>query len=289
MCLRCIHTPLKPELCDSQSITALICFKSVASLRFPSHHSTARLSKQNFLISCILKPHDEFYRINRVIRMNATRAVRLFYVLLFLFVGSRSFSQEYSLRDTFKIYMAQKPSLYFSFDGRNSFVRDQPAIIDGLRMGLSFGGKIRLLAGMYILRNPIVREYIYAPFTPRMEYRKQTNDFRYVSLTCDYVLYNQNRWKLSLPVQLGYGFGSRVERNVSGTVREQHSFPFVPLEAAFSASFKPLPWFFLSAGLGYRYALFSSKVSYDFSAPIYSYGLGIDVDYFWTRYRNLVF
>lgn len=222
-------------------------------------------------------------------RLNMAKWLRCCFVVLLLFVGKGTFAQNYNLRDTFRIYMAQKPTLYFSFDGRNSFVRDQPAIIDGIRMGLSFGGKIRLLAGLYILRNPIVREYIYAPFTPRAEYRRQVNDFSYVSLTCDYVLYNKDRWKLSLPLQIGYGYGNRIERNPAGLVRNQQSFPFAPLEASFSASFKPLPWFFLSAGLGYRYALFSSKVSYDFSAPIYSYGLGIDVDYFWTRYRNLVF
>ncbi len=206
-------------------------------------------------------------------------------LLAFLFFSAFSLLKaQYSLSDTFRFYLKEKPSLYVSLDGRNSFVRDAPAIIDGVRFGLNYGGKIRLLAGIYDLRFPIFRTYTHAPGTPQEEVRVQRNSFYYFGLTLDYVLYNQGRWKLMLPVQTGYGFGSRQERTPFGDLRLDRELTFMPLELSFSASFRILPWLSAGAGLGYRYALFSNNISDDFSAPIYTYGLGIDVEWFWDRY-----
>ncbi|MDX5321826.1 MAG: hypothetical protein LPK45_11845 [Bacteroidota bacterium] len=204
---------------------------------------------------------------------------------LFLFALSVCYvSGQYSLRDTFSIYLAKEPNLYLSLDGRSSFVRNQPAQIDGFRFGLSYGGKIRLLAGMYRLRRPIYRTYLYGQGTPNQEERFQENRLTYFAFTCDYVLYNRKRWKLALPVQLGYGFGNRVERNSLGEVRLDKEFRFVPFELALSANYRILPWLNCGAGLGYRYALFSNAISSDFSAPIYWYGMSIDVEWFWDNY-----
>lgn len=208
---------------------------------------------------------------------------KVFGVLLFTGIALAA-SGQYSLRDTFSIYLKENPNFYISLDGRSSFVRENPAQIDGLRFGLSYGGKIRLLAGIYRLRNPIIREYTYAPGTQFEETRVQENRLTYFSATCDYVLYNRGRWKLTLPVQLGYGFGDRIERDLSGNIRLNRDFRFIPFETSLSANFRVLPWFYLGAGLGYRYALFSNTVSSDFSAPIYWYGMGIDVEWFWDRY-----
>ncbi len=196
---------------------------------------------------------------------------------------------QYSLSDTFSIYLKKKPSLYLSLDGRKSFVRDQPAQIDGIRFGLSYGGKVRLLAGIYRLKNTITREYVYGQGTPDEELRFQSNKLTYMGFTCDYVLYNRGRWKLALPVLLGYGFGDRLERNSIGQVRLDKEFRFVPFECGLNANFRVLPWFYLGGGIGYRYALFSNSVSKDFSAPIYTYGMGIDLEWFWDRYlRDII-
>jgi len=205
---------------------------------------------------------------------------------VFFLMLCASLQAQYSLSDTFRTYLKQEPSLYLSLDGRKSFVRDQAAQIDGLRFGLSYGGKVRLLAGIYRLKNTIKREYVYGPGTPEEEFRIQSNNLTYMGLTCDYVLYNRGRWKLALPVFLGYGFGDRLERNLLGEVRLDKEFRFVPFETALNANFRVLPWFYLGAGIGYRYALFSNSVSKDFSAPIYTYGMGIDIEWFWDRYLH---
>lgn len=204
--------------------------------------------------------------------------------LVFLSLTLVSAKAQYNPLDTFRIYLKKEPTNYFSFDGRNSFVRDEPAQIDGMRFGLSYGGKIRMLVGMYRLRHTITREYVYAQGTPAQETRFQENKFMYLSFTCDYVLFNRGRWKLALPVQSGFGFGSRLERNDAGEVRFYKNFKFIPFEVSLNASFRILPWFTAGAGIGYRYALFSNTISADFSAPIYTYGLGLDVEWFWDKY-----
>jgi len=209
-----------------------------------------------------------------------------FVFLLFVCV---SLQAQYNLSDTFRIYLKKKPSLYLSLDGRNSFVRDQPAQIQGVRFGLNYGGKIRILGGIYRLKNTITREYLYAPGTPEEEIRIQANKLTYMGITCDYVLYNRDRWKLAAPVLLGYGFGDRLERDLLGQVKLDKEFRFVPFEVALNANYRVLPWFYLGAGIGYRYALFSNSVSKDFSAPIYTYGMGVDLEWFWDRYlRDII-
>lgn len=191
---------------------------------------------------------------------------------------------QYNPVDTFRIYLKKQPDFYVSLDGRNSFVRDKPAVIDGLRFGFSYGGKIRLLAGLYILRDPIYRNYLYAQGTPAEEWRLQRSDFMYLSFTCDYVVYKTNRWKLAVPVQTGFGFGNRLEKNMAGEIRQNRNLQFIPFEVSLSASYRVLPWLSAGAGLGYRYALFSNAISADFSAPIYTYGIGLDPVWFWERY-----
>lgn len=191
---------------------------------------------------------------------------------------------QYNPLDTFRLYLKKEPSLYVSLDGRNSFVRSTPAIIDGVRFGLSYGGKIRLLAGIYDLRFPIYRTYLYKEGTPQQETRVQRSDFFYLSFTCDYVLYNTKRWKLALPVQTGFGWGSRKETGPGNILRLEKDLKFVPFEVSLSATYRILPWFSAGAGLGYRYALFSNTISSDFSAPIYTYGLGVDVEWIWDNW-----
>ncbi len=207
------------------------------------------------------------------------------FILFLLLLGTFAFAKaQYNPLDTFRVYLKKKPDLYFSLDWRNSFVRSNPAIIDGFRFGLSYGSKIRLLAGIYDLRYPITRTYQFRQGTPEEETRYQRSDFFYLGLTCDYVLYRTKKWKLALPVQTGFGWGNRTETNTLGEVREDIDTHFVPFEVSFSASYNILPWLYASAGLGYRYALFSNRVSADFSAPIYTYGVGIDVQWIWENY-----
>jgi hypothetical protein len=209
---------------------------------------------------------------------------RFFFLILIIpFCGAKLRAQ-YNPADTFRIYLKKKPSLYFSMDGRNSFVRDRPAIIDGARIGLSYGGKIRLLAGIYDLRFPIYRVYKYKAGTPEEEWRTQRSDFTYVSFTCDYVVYNQKKWKLSIPVQTGIGWGSRKEWSQQGENRMDKGFAFIPLDISLSANYRIFPWLYAGGGLGYRYALFSTTISSDFSAPIYTYGIGIDIAYLYAEY-----
>ncbi len=69
---------IKPALCNRNSITSLIHFKSVALLFLPSHHSGAMLSNPNSLIYCDLKPHHEPYYIKWVKNNHIKKTLRTF-------------------------------------------------------------------------------------------------------------------------------------------------------------------------------------------------------------------
>jgi hypothetical protein len=191
---------------------------------------------------------------------------------------------QYSLKDTFKHYLSREPDFYISLDGRNSFVRDRPAIIDGVRFGLSYGGKIRLLIGLYDLRTPITRNYIYKQGSAEEEIRTQRFDLFYTAITLDYVPFRNKRWKIAVPLQTGFGWGNRKEATLDNTMRVDRDFNFIPLEISVSASYNILDWLSAGAGLGYRYAVFSNSLSGDFSAPIYTYGISIDPEILYNRY-----
>ena len=79
-----------------------------------------------------------------------------------------------------------------------------------------------------------------------------------------------------MPVQIGFGSGKRTRYDATtGEQIEQGRHAFIPFEFSFRAIYRITDWLNVSAGISYRYALFSTTVSDDFSAMHYTYGIGI--------------
>lgn len=169
-----------------------------------------------------------------------------------------------------------KPSFQLELDGRKSFFRETPVVIDGFRVGADFKSKVRLFMGAYWNRRPVQRSFIINRYTLAERHITQKISLFYVSATLEYVLHDSKHWELSVPIQLGIGRGRRTRYDYfNGNEIETLRPFFVPFEFSFKARYRITDWLSVSAGLGYRYALFSSAVSDDFSAPHYTYGIGI--------------
>lgn len=179
--------------------------------------------------------------------------------------------------DTIKYYVGnKKPSFVVELDGKHSFFREAPVVVDGLRAGADFDDKVRLFIGVYGNRFKVSRTFIENQYTIAERRIQQDLSMTYVSATCEYVVHNSKHWELAVPVQVGYGVGKRTRYNAATSEQLEQIRPgFVPLEFNFRAMYRITDWLNVSAGLGYRYALFSSIVSDDFSAPNYTYGIGI--------------
>jgi hypothetical protein len=179
--------------------------------------------------------------------------------------------------DTIKHYVStSKPTFALELDGRQSFFREIPVVVDGIRVGADYGNRVRFFIGGYWSRNAVSRTFNINQYTPSERRIRQDLSMFYVSATAEYVFYTTKHWELAVPIQLGFGQGKRTRFDaVTNTQIEQLNSGFVPLEFGFKAMYKITDWLNVSAGLGYRYALFSSIVSDDFSAVHYTYGVGI--------------
>lgn len=197
--------------------------------------------------------------------------------LLFAFFLAGNCFAQYRPWDTVAYYVKNnKPVYLIELDGRNSFIREAPVKIDGLRVGVDYGNKIRFFLGAYLSRGAVERTFITNRYTVNERHVRQRLSMFYMAATAEYVVYNSPHWELAVPVQIGFGKGNRWRYDgITGVMFEHKQPAFVPFEVSFRAMYRILPWLNVSAGLGYRYALFSNSVSDDFSAPVYTYGIGI--------------
>jgi hypothetical protein len=202
--------------------------------------------------------------------------LRYFVAGILCMLGSKVFAQ-YNPLDTIKHYVTHsKPSYVIELDGRHSFVREAPVIIDGFRLGADFGDKVRLFVGGYWSRHKVSRTFLQNQYTTYERLIRQDISMFYVSATAEYVVYNTKHWELAVPVQIGFGRGKRTRYDAYTGAQISEIRPgFVPFEFSLHAMYRITDWLNVSAGLGYRYALFSNTVSDDFSAPLYTYGIGI--------------
>lgn len=196
--------------------------------------------------------------------------------MAFLLAGKHSIAQ-WQVWDTITHYVTtKKPSFVVELDGRHSFIREAPVIIDGIRAGADFDDKVRLFVGAYWSRRTVSRTFIINRYTPFQDTIRQDLSMFYISATGEYVVHNSKHWELDVPVQVGFGVGKRTRYDANtGAPIEQRRPSFVPLEFSFRAIYRITDWLNVSAGIGYRYALFSRIVSDDFSAVHYTYGIGI--------------
>lgn len=207
---------------------------------------------------------------------NYNRLLKFPAIIVLVLLCSQASSQ-YRLLDSIKYYVTtQRPTLVVGLDGHKSFIREAPVTIDGVRAGLDFGNKVRLYLGAYWSRHKVSRTYIQHIYTPNERVVWQELSMFYVAPTIEYVVYNSEHWELAVPARIGFGKGHRKRYDyATGTLIEEARPGFVPFEFSFRAMYRITDWLNVSAGLGYRYAMFSSSVSDDFSAPHYTYGVGV--------------
>lgn len=198
-------------------------------------------------------------------------------LFLFLFISFKTKAQLTQHWDTITHYVKNsKPTFALELDGRQSFFREIPVTIDGIRIGANYGNRVKFFIGAYWNRNKVARNFTINRYTLQERKIRQEVRMFYLSATAEYVFYTTKHWELAVPVQLGYGRGIRTRFDaVTNNEIEKINTGFVPFEFGFKAMYKITDWLNVSAGLGYRYALFSNIVSDEFSAVHYTYGIGL--------------
>ncbi|QKG56813.1 hypothetical protein GKZ68_09380 [Hymenobacter sp. BRD128] len=163
-----------------------------------------------------------------------------------------------------------KRRLVLQIDSRYSIINSHFSIINGLKLGLEWRGRVRTGAAFYFLSSRIPTRL--APPDNAADEPDATLRFYNVALYSEYVVLENPRWELDANLQTGMG-AVRVEYNddnVPGT-RSRTPRDFIALvEPSVAAEMRLFAWASLGAGAGWRQPLFVDPVvRREISGPIF--------------------
>jgi hypothetical protein len=160
--------------------------------------------------------------------------------------------------------------LVVQIDSRYSIINSHFSIINGLKLGLEWRGRVRTGAAFYFLSSRIPTRL--EPPDNAAEEADATLRFYNVALYGEYVVLENPRWELDANLQSGMG-AVRVEYtndDAKGT-RSRSPRDFIALvEPSVAAEMRMFAWINLGAGAGWRQPLFVDPVvRREISGPIF--------------------
>jgi len=188
--------------------------------------------------------------------------------------------------DSIKASFHQKPNLNFGIDSRSSFIGSTWSDILGAKFGVVFGKKFETGISGHLLNeedSPVYKTYpVLTSANKIVDLQAQLQLF-YMAPYAEYIFYNGKYWKLSVPVQLGFG-----ESNFYYTydfVQKVNNLHLVILcEPIFSAEYKFNAWFSLVGEVGLRFMLLNNpSVPQSMNSPTFSIGISLTYSQFIKR------
>jgi len=188
------------------------------------------------------------------------------------------------VKDSIAQFLKNKPSPIGGLSGKYSIIEGKPNGISGVYIGAAFGEKFKTWAGYYWMNDPLTEQLV-DPSKPNLGFvSTKYQHMRYFSFASEYAFLHMNRWKLSLPVQVGVGRAR--EWNISNfdkSIFNETKKPVFVLEVGFNAQYMFFDWLGAKAGLGTRFAL-GNGTSAVYSGPYSTLGI---LFYFEPLYRKL--
>jgi hypothetical protein len=191
---------------------------------------------------------------------------KLFVCWLFLLLASiRLFAAG---TDSLQTTKKRRPHFVFNFDTRYTLLQNDPARISGLKGGLEWCDRIRTGIGFYALSTPIITKLPAAG--PDVHAIEAQVKFAYAAVYGEYVFLKNEKWELSVPVQVGFGKTMNVYRDNKGEIQRTEKIPLWLVEPSVSGHYKVYSWVGLGAGAGYRQMLNDpQRETRHLNAPIY--------------------
>ncbi len=170
----------------------------------------------------------------------------------------------------------EKPQLIGGLSGKYSLVKGKPNKITGLYLGGEFDKRAKAWAGIYWMRDPIedwIRdERFLAANTPVYKYKTEGR-MTYLSVGLETRILHGEKWKVSVPVQVGIG---RVKEKwyyvPSGSLYKKEQIALLPIEAGVNAEYMIIEWLGLGAGLGTRLTIGKETIA-RYSGPYANLGI----------------
>ena len=149
-----------------------------------------------------------------------------------------------------------KRRLVVQIDSRYSIINSHFCVINGLKLGLEWRGRVRTGAAFYFLSSRIPTRI--QPPTNAADEPDATLRFYNVALYGEYIIIENQRWELGANLQGGLG-AVRVEYNNDDSISTRVRTPrdFIGLvEPSVAAQMRLFSWASLGAGVGWRQTLF---------------------------------
>jgi hypothetical protein len=171
-------------------------------------------------------------------------------------------------KDSIKHALTYKPRLVFGLNSKVSTISGEPSRTLRLFGGLDYNKKMRFELGFNYMPQAAV-EVDYKGVSDTI---LTTNQLAYWGVQAEYTFYRKNRWKLSYPVQLGWGLSKYTER-LNQDLKESTTISIVPLEVGANAVYYFYDWIGIKGGMGIRMSFGRSFTT--LSGPYYNLGIAL--------------
>ena len=158
--------------------------------------------------------------------------------------------------------------LVVQIDSRYSIINSHFVIINGLKLGLEFRGRVRAGVAAYLLSSRIPTRL--PPPNNAADEADATLRFYNLAAYGEYIVLENARWELGANLQSGMGT-VRIEYTNERLNRERSPRDFIALvEPSLAAQMRLFTWASLGAGAGWRQPLFVSEgIRDEISGPIF--------------------
>ena len=185
--------------------------------------------------------------------------MRTFFILIisFFIFSSQGHAQ---LFDSIQTSFDYKPKFLLKFDTRNSFVSNQYAKTQGVKVGLSYNRTTSVGLGYHWMKERLIR-------SNSSELDSNYLRFGYGVAFFEYNFFKSKKWNAEIPIQLGIGEASLYNymnhQNIASTW-------MIIYEPAMTIEYRFLRYFGIGGGVGFRLALkLNQEIKESFTAPEY--------------------
>lgn len=181
-------------------------------------------------------------------------------LLLILCIGS-IYSQEFEKE--INQALKEEPRLIANLDSRNAFISSNGVRVLGFKVGLLYGDKLAFGIGYNQLSSTYRNTIIYEGEESRVKLA-----YWYLSPYLEYTFYRDNKWELSIPVQIG--IGESYYKLVDQQDKAIYNKLVISYEPAISFQYRILNYFGVGMGVGYRLMVIPNReLEERFTSPVY--------------------
>ncbi len=215
------------------------------------------------------------------------KILKKIFLITILIICNTANAQLRHMFDSIKFDLKQKKKFFVSLDGKNNLVSDLNIKMFGLQGGYQYNRRTSLYVALYWTYNnqKTIKENPTAPVGS-----SDTNTvfskygLSYINFGCEYVFFNNKRWRLALPLAMGIGSGYNTLTRNEKLIKKETPI-LLPLEVGLNVSYKLKWWLWLGAGIGSRYSLSSN---HDYNGAFYTFGLQLKTGEIYRRVKKLI-